>query len=176
MDAENVYMALYKEDQVDMAADGIAFLKSVGITDRDISVISGVPYSDKMLGRPMSWTRVPLIAISGAVVGFILAMLLNIATVMQYPIQVGGQALFAIPTSIVVAFEITMLGLLISTFLGVVLEMMSPSFGPKTYHPGVTDGEICVMFGCPGECEQKVFEGLRMMGASVMHSSEVKSA
>jgi hypothetical protein len=171
MDPENVYMALYKEDQVDLAAEGIAYLKSVGVTDRCISVISGVPYSDKILGRPMSWTRVPVVALSGAGVGFILAMLLNIATVMQYPIQ----PLFAIPTSIVVTFEITMLGLLISTFMGVVLEMLSPSFGPKTYHPRVSDGDICVMFGCPGDCEQKVFDSLRLMGATVMHSSEVKS-
>ena len=135
---DTVHMAFFKEDQIDQAAEAIATLRSLGIADSDISVISGVPFSEKILGRPMSWTRVGLIGLAGAVVGFLTAQLLNIGTVIQYPIRVGGMPYFPIPTSIVVTFELTMLGLLIATFIGVFIETISPSFGPQGYHPKVS--------------------------------------
>ncbi len=131
-------------------------LRDLGISDEDISVISGVPYSDKILGRPMSWTRIPQIGMAGAVVGFIIAMFLNLGTPALYPLRVGGQPLFPIPTSIVVDFELTMLGLLISTFMGVFVEMISPSYGPQGYHPKVSDGHIAILFTCPAELDQRM--------------------
>ena len=76
----------------------------LGVSDKDMSVISGVPFSEKMLGRPMSWTRVPLIAGAGALVGFLTAAFLNFGTPLLYPIRVGGMPYQTIPTSIVVHF------------------------------------------------------------------------
>jgi hypothetical protein len=35
----------------------------------------------------------------------------------------------------VVIFELTMLGLLLSTFLGVFIEMISPTYGPAGLRP-----------------------------------------
>ena len=61
-----IQLALFKENDVDRASQAVSHLREMGISDRNISVISGVPYSDKVLGRPMVWTRVPLIALSGA--------------------------------------------------------------------------------------------------------------
>ena len=61
-----VHLALFKEEQLDEAAEAIQKLHDLGIADQEISVISGTPFSEKMLGRPMSWTRVPIIGISGA--------------------------------------------------------------------------------------------------------------
>jgi hypothetical protein len=45
----------------------------------------------------------------------------------QYPLTVGGMPLIPIPTTIVVIFELTMLGMLLATFFGVFIEMISPS-------------------------------------------------
>src|SRR5512133_870473 len=110
MAEDNIHLALFKEDKIDHVAEALGKLHTLGITDRDISVISGVPYSDKILGRPMSWTRIPQIGMAGAVLGFIIAMILNWGTPALYSLRVGGQSLFPIPTSIVVTFELTMLG------------------------------------------------------------------
>jgi hypothetical protein len=168
MGNDTVHIALFKEDQLEQAAEAIDKLRSFGISDKNISVISGQPFSDKILGRPMSWTRVPQIALAGAGVGFLTAMALNLTPTL-YPIRVGGMPYLPIPTSIVVVFELTMLGLLISTFLGVFIETISPSFGPKGYDPRISDGYIGILFTCPFDCDEKMHSELQQMGAELIH-------
>jgi hypothetical protein len=170
----NIRMILFKEDQIDQASDAIETLHHQGISEKDISVISGIPYSEKILGRPMAWTRVPQIAIAGALIGFFVATLLNFLVPNLYKLHVGGMPLTPIPTSIVVTFELTMLGLLISTFLGVFVEMLSPSFGPKGYHPKISDGYIGILFRCPIGIEEKTCFELQDLGAEIVDPSEVK--
>lgn len=170
----NIRMILFKEDQIDQAAEAIDTLHHEGIADKDISIVSGIPFSEKILGRPMSWTRVPQIAIAGAFVGFIIASLLNFLTPNLYRMTVGGMPLTPIPTSIVVTFELTMLGLLISTFLGVFVEMISPSYGPKGYHPKISDGYIGILFRCPVGVEEKTCLDLQDLGAEIVDPAEVK--
>jgi len=162
-----IQLALFKEDDVDRASQAISHLREMGISDRNISVISGVPYSDKILGRPMAWTRVPLIALTGACLGFVTALLLTFGTPYLYPLIVGKQPLYPIPTSIVVIFELTMLGLLISTFIGVFVEAISPSFGPKGYNPKISDGYIGVLFTCPARASERLQTGLVELGAEL---------
>jgi hypothetical protein len=169
-----VHLALFKEDQLDHATEAIQALRDLGVKDQDMSIISGVPYSEKMLGRPMSWTRVPYIAGAGALVGFLAAMFLNFGTPFLYPIRVGGMPYQAIPTSIVVTFELTMLGLLISTFIGVFVETISPSFGPQGYDPRVTDGHIGVLFSSQPELDPALHEALTRLGAEIIHGAEAK--
>jgi hypothetical protein len=169
-----VHLALFEEDQVDEVAEAIQNLRDLGITDKDISVISGTPLTEKMLGRPMSWTRVPIIAISGAVLGFLTALFFNWGTPFLYPIRVGGMAYQTIPTSFVVFFELTMLGLLISTFLGVFVEMISPSFGPEGYDARVSDGHIGVLFSSTPDLDPQLHQALSDLGAEIIHGAEAK--
>ena len=169
-----IHLALFKEDQVDETAEALEALRGMGIVDQDISVISGTPFSEKMLGRPMSWTNVPLIGLGGAVVGFLAAAALNFGTPLLYPIRVGGMPLQTIPTSFIIFFELTMLGLLIATFLGVFIEMISPSFGPAGYDPRITDGHIGVLFWAPPELDPKLHEALTGLGAEIIHGAETK--
>lgn len=167
-----VHLALFKEEQLEHAVEAIGKLRDLGIQDRDISVISGIPLSEKILGRPMSWTNIGRIGIAGALAGFIVACLLNFGTPLLYPIRVAAMPLLTIPTSIVVTFELTMLGLLISTFIGVFVETISPTFGPKGYHPKVSDGHIGVLFSGPSELDEGVHTTLNALGAEVVHDVE----
>lgn len=169
-----IHLALFDEDAIDEASEALSALRSMGVTDRDITVISGTPFSEKMLGRPMSWTRVPLIGAAGALVGFFTALLLNFGTPLLYPIRVGGMAYQTLPTSFVIIFELTMLGLLISTFIGVLVETISPSFGPAGYDPRVTDGHIGVLFWAPPELDPKMHAALTDLGAEIIHGAEAK--
>jgi hypothetical protein len=162
-----IHLALFKENDVDRASQAVSHLREMGISDRNISVISGVPYSDKVLGRPMVWTRIPLIALSGAGLGLIAALALSFGTPYLYPVVVGNQPLYAIPTSIVVIFELTMLGLLISTFIGVFVETITPTFGPKGYNPKISDGYIGVLFSCPSSSSDRLEAGLVELGAEL---------
>lgn len=170
---DNVHLALFKEDQLERAVEAIGRLRKLGISDHDISVLSGIPFSERILGRPMVWTRIALIGGAGAVVGFLTSVALNFGTPLQYGIRVGGMPFAAIPTSIVVTFELTMLGLLISTFLGVFVETISPSFGPRGYHPNISDGYIGILFTCPARTLEQMHAALTELGAEIKDHSEV---
>ena len=169
-----VHMALFKEEALSEVGEALDVLRGMGISDGDISVISGVPFNEKMLGRPMSWTRVPVIAGVGAVVGFLTAAFFNFGTPLLYPIRVGGMSLQTLPTGIVLQFELTMLGLLISTFLGVFVEMISPSFGPSGYDARISDGQIGVLFSASADLDPKLHEALSGLGAEIIHGTEEK--
>lgn len=170
MSEGTVHLALF--NAIDPAADAIGRLRELGIADKDMTIISSVPYSDRMLGRPMSWTVVPKIAIAGFVVGLAVGVLFNLGTPLLYPIRVGGMPLLSIPTSLVLTFEFSMLGLMIATFLGVIWESAFPSFGPKEYRREVSDGRIAVVFNCPPEIHETVHEALAKLGAEWVHRTE----
>lgn len=172
MTSKVVHLALFKEEQIDHAAEAIARLRGLGIADKDMSVISGIPFSEKVLDRPMSWTNVGRIGMAGAVAGFLVAAFLNFGTPLLYPIRVAAMPLQPIPTAIVVTFELTMLGLLISTFIGVFIETITPSFGPKGYHPKISDGHIGVLFSGPAELDQGIHSALGELGAELVHEVE----
>jgi hypothetical protein len=175
MPKEPVHLAIFKEDRIDEAAEAVELLRGLGIADKDMSILSGIPYSEHILGRPMNWTRIGLIGMGGALVGFVTALALSLGTQSLYPIRVGNQPFWAIPTSIVVVFELTMLGLLISTFIGVFVETITPSYGPKGYDPRVSDGNIAILFTCPPDLDEKIHAALAPLGAELEHRSEVKN-
>jgi hypothetical protein len=170
MSEETVHLALFEE--IDQASNALDALRDLGILDEDMSIISGVPYSDRMLGRPMSWSMVPKLAVAGFLLGFVLGILMNIVAPLQYPIYVGGMPLVSIPTSLVLTFETSMLGLLGFTFLGVIWESAFPSFGPKEYHSTVSDGQIALVFNCPPELHSQVHNSLAALGANWVHRTE----
>ena len=161
--AAKVLMALF--DHVDPVAEVLDELRRQGIDDHDMTVISGVPYPARVLGRPMVWERLPWIALSGAFVGFLVGLFLNAGTPLLYPIRVGGQPLIPIPPSAVITYEFTMMGLIVSTFLGVLWESTFPSFGPKYYHPESINGRIGMLIRCPEEQLPEIQEMLRAHGA-----------
>ncbi len=158
-----VLMALF--DRVDPVAEALEKLRQQGIDEHDIAVISGVPYPARVLGRPMVWERLPWIALSGAFVGFLIGLFLNAGTPLLYPIRVGGQPLIPLPPTAVITYEFTMMGLIVSTFLGVLWESTFPSFGPKHYHSEISNGRIGILFRCPEERIHELHELLRAQGA-----------
>ena len=101
-----------------------------------------------MLGRPAPSGRVPLFGIVGAIVGLTMATFFNVATPLLYSIRVGGQPLIPIPTSAVLTFELSMLGLLVGTFLGVLWIIRLPPARRRPYDARIADGRIAVLIRC----------------------------
>src|SRR5574338_174281 len=114
MTDNNMLLALF--DDIDPAAEGVEELRKLGIPDEDMNVISGVPIKESILGRPHQWSNVPRLALGGAVAGFLLGLFLSVGAPLLYPLNAGGQPVVPIPPSIIVLFEMTILGLLASTF------------------------------------------------------------
>ncbi len=158
------------------AANAIEKLRAMGVSDDCMNIISGIPVTEAMLGRPAQWTNVPRIAFGGAVLGFGAGFLLAFVTpyVYPYPIQLGPQAFTPGPPSVVVLFELTMLGMLLSTFLGVFLDSYFPNYRPMKYVPEISDGKIAILIECPHVEENKITDALKKMGAESVNPAEAQ--
>lgn len=166
-------LALFED--IDPAANGIDALRHLGIQDKHVDVISGMPITEAMLGRSHQKSRVPLFAMCGAIAGLVLGIFFAFGTPTLYPVHVGGQPLYAVPPSIVVMFEMVMLGIMLSTFLGVFLESDFPSYTPKIYVPEISDGRIALVVECSAEIEKKVIKALTDVGAESVRSAEAQT-
>jgi hypothetical protein len=158
------------------AANAIEHLRSIGVHDDCMNIISGIPVTEAMLGRPHQWTNVPRIAMGGAILGFGAGFFLAFITpyIYPYPIQVSTQAFIPGPPTVVVLFELTMLGMLLSTFLGVFLDSFFPNYRPMKYVPEVSDGKIAILIECSHVEEQKVTDALKKMGAESVKPAEAQ--
>jgi len=65
-----------------------------------------------------------------------------------------------------------MLGMLVSTFLGVFLDSSFPSYRPKEYIEEISDGKIAILFTIPEEIEPQVSSVLNAIGAQSISPAE----
>ncbi|HET7144863.1 MAG TPA: quinol:electron acceptor oxidoreductase subunit ActD [Anaerolineales bacterium] len=158
------------------AADAIQQLHNLGVSDSQMNVISGVPVSEAMLGRPSQWTNVPRIALGGAILGFCAGFFLTFVSpyLYPYPVQVNTQPFVPGPPTFVLLFELTMLGMLLSTFLGVFLDSFFPNYRPMEYVKEVSDGKIAVFFICPKESRESFTKAMTALGAEKVEVAEVE--
>jgi mono/diheme cytochrome c family protein len=131
-------------NNVDSAADAIEKLHKQGISDDLITVISGIPYKPEILGRPHFHSRIGLVSLGGAILGLLGASFLTVGLFLLYPIIVGGQPLVPIPPSLIVFFEIAMLGTMWSAFFGLLWLSGLPAFNKEPYDERITAGYIGV--------------------------------
>jgi len=157
---------------LDPTADALDELRALGVSDEDMNVISGVPVTEAMLGRPRQDTNVPRLAGAGAIVGFIAASLLMFGTPLMYKIQVGRQYFVPGPPTVVILFEITMLGMLLATFLGVFLDSYFPNYRPMEYVPEVSDGKYAIFFVCEEDNKDKITKAMTALGAEQVKAAE----
>lgn len=169
---DTTLLALFED--IDPAADAIEKLHEMGITDDQINVISGVPVTHKMLGRPHPWTNVSRLALGGAVAGFCFGAFLNYGTPYLYTIPVGGQYITPIPPGMILIFEMTMLFALLSTFLGVFLDSYFPNYRPLEYVPEISDGKIGIFFKYPLDEQEKFVDAMNQLGAESVRPTEAQ--
>lgn len=170
--ADTTLLALFED--IDPAADAIEKLQEMGVTDDRLNVISGVPITHKMLGRPHPWTNVSRLALGGATIGFFLGLFLNFGTPLLYNVSVGGQYITPIPPGLIIIFEMTFLLALLSTFLGVFLDSFFPNYGPMEYVSEISDGKIGIFFKVPEAEQQKFSDAMNQLGAESVKPAEAR--
>lgn len=170
MPEATVHLAVF--NSIDPASEAITRLREMGIQEDEMQIISGLPYTSEMLGRHKVFSIIPVFSIIGFLGGFVISLVLNLGTVWLYPLHVGGLPLYPIPTTIVLTFEMAMLGLLLFTFLGVIWESAFPAYGKKIYSKQISDGYIGLEFNVPADLHDRVHESLSELGAEWVHRTE----
>ena len=134
--------ALYETG--DAAQRAVNGLRSAGYDDRDITVISAAPmeeYEFSHIGRhSFQW----YIAAGGGLLGMAFGTWLTTFAEKDWPIIVGNMPIVAWFPNLIVIFELTMLGAVLSTVITLIVTAKLGRRRPALYDPEVTSGQILV--------------------------------
>lgn len=133
--------ALYPNGQ--SAQEGINRLRGVGLADRDITILSAQPMEDFEFGHIDSKNGLWWLAGGGALAGLLLGYWLTV-TVNSWPMNVGALPVYAWWPNLVVIFEVTMFGAILTAVASLLVTGSLPGRGEKLYDPAVTSGQILV--------------------------------
>ncbi len=161
-------------NDIEPASEGIDKLQQLGVTDDDMNIISGIPVKNTILGRPGAITYVSRIGMLGAIMGVFLGVFLIYGIPYLYPLLVGGQPIFPVPQGLIITFEMTMLGLMGFSFIGMFVDSGFPSYTPKQYTPEISDGKVAVLFSCPTGEQEKFIDALKEAGAEKVEPVEAR--
>ena len=165
-----VLMGLFTD--VMKTAEALDGLRLLGLREEDMSIMQGVPYTAKMLGRPHLHERIPWATLLGALTGLMIALFLAYGTQWLYPIRVGGRPFTNLPTAIVPIYELTMLGLILGTFLNMIWKCGFPSTKPQYYDPIINHSRIAIMCTLDMRYEEDVRRVLLDKGAERVYETE----
>lgn len=155
-------------------ADTIDQLHALGLTDDKITVMSGMPYRSEVFGRPRVRGRVGHLALIGALLGLSVGLFLTVGIFLLYPIQAGGQPIVPIPPTLIVLFEVTMLGTMWAAFFSLLVENKFPIFREQIYDPRITEGHIGVVAQVDETLADRVETILASNGAHHLHRLRVE--
>ena len=172
MTEPSTLLALFKD--VDPAAEAVERLRTLGLRDDQVEIVSGIPLLETALGRPKKHTNISRLALGGAGAGFLLGLFLAYVTPYLFTVHVGGQPVFPIPPGIIITFEMSMLGLMGMAFLGVFLESHFPTYKPMKYIPEVSSGKIAILFECPPGEQDKFVRIMQGLGAESVGPVEAR--
>lgn len=157
--ADQLLLGLF--DNIGPASDAIADLRTIGIDDKQVTVMSGVPYSSKLLGRKMPRTFYGPFVLAGAIGGLLIGLFIVIGTPQLYKIHVGGQALTPFPPSAIIVGEFIALGIMAAAFVGFLLQNSFPVLRRQLYDRRITEGMIGIQVQAHSSVAERVQEVFR---------------
>ena len=129
-------------------ASALQALRESGVPRECVEVLSDLPLPATVLGGHMRRTRIPIYTAAGLVIGFVAGAFFSVGTLFLYPLLVGGQVSRVSPPNLIIVYELTMLGIVVATALGFMLETRGR--GPRRpYFEGVSRGEAYVVVELP---------------------------
>ncbi len=147
-------------------------LRRMGISNRYIELLTEIPYPPTLIGGEVSDTRLPWFTAAGLIGGLLTGLFLAVGTLLLYPLIVGSQAILS-PPVVVIVYEITILGLVVMTFVGFVYENRIRRDPLRDWVvPANVDGHVLVVQVPPDMVESRVREALLEEGARILPVEE----
>jgi len=161
-------------DKPEAAQRAYTGLKRAGVATGDITVISAEPFEAFEFSHRDHSMILFRLALVGGIIGFVSGVLLTRGTELAWPLVTGGMPIVAWWPNLVIIFEMTMLGAIVTTVVSLLVSSKLPAFRRGLYDPAVSDGKILV--GAPltgGRTEESVREALAAGGAVTVKTAEL---
>jgi Alternative complex III, ActD subunit len=140
--------------------------QELGITVKDIRVLSSEPFEEQAFSVRESRTAMPWFAVLGGVMGGLAGYALTALTQRSYPLPTGGMPISPLWTDGIIIYELTMLGAVLATVITLIISAGLPNLRTQLYDPAVSDGKILVGVVNPTEGARAGAEArLRQAGA-----------
>ena len=163
-------------ESVEKAAGAGDALRALPLPEERITSISHVPLPDGAVCRDTRPIRFPRFTLLGWFLGLFAGLALALTTYLLYPLITGGKAIISVPPTLIVAYEVAMLGALIGTVIAGFREMGLMRLRTKTVHdPRIHEGKILVCaVVAPGEEAQRAIDALSAAGGIDVRAEEGK--
>jgi len=137
----SIYGLFGDPEAAQRAVDG---LRRAGVADRDILVMSDEPYEEFEFSHRDKATWLFKLAGVGGTVGLACGALLTTTTERAWPLDTGGMPIIAVWPNLVVTFELTMLGAILTTVVSLFITAKLPTAKRPLYDPEISNGKILV--------------------------------
>lgn len=157
---------LVKFAQPTEARQAIRRLIQSGIQPDAMEVMTSQPIHGEPFIPNMKPTKLRTWALAGAGIGLLGGFGLATITSLNYPLVKGGMPIVAPWTVGLITYETTMLGAVLATLVGLLVELRLPNFKNLPYDPSVVDGGVVLAVSCPEESRASVETAVNAAGAS----------
>ena len=148
------------------ARRAIRRLMQAGITPDAMEVMTSQPIHGEPFIPDPKPTKLRTWAICGAALGLVGGFSLATITALNYPLVKGGMPIVAPWTVGLITYETTMLGAVLATLVGLLVELRLPNFKNLPYDPSVVDGGVVLAVACPEGSRASVETAVGAEGAS----------
>jgi hypothetical protein len=157
---------LVKFAQPNEARMAIRRLLQEGIKPDAMEVMTSQPIHGEPFIPGMKPTKLRTWAICGAAAGLVGGLSLASITALNYPLIKGGMPIVAPWTVGLITYETTMLGAVLATLVGLLVETGLPNLKNLPYDPSVVDGGVVLAVSCPEGSRASVENAVGAAGAS----------
>lgn len=156
---------LAKFNQPVEARAAIRRLLQSGIDPQSMDVMTSQPIHGAPFLPEKKPTRLFAWALSGAAIGMVGGASLASFTALAYPLVKGGMPIVAPWTVGLITYETTMLGAVLATLAGLLIETRLPSFSGRPYDPSVVDGGVVIAVPYSDQNRQSIEDAVSAAGA-----------
>jgi hypothetical protein len=141
---------------IEKAAGAGNALRALPLAEDRITTISSVPLPDGAVTRDTRPIRFPRVTLAGWFAGALAGLALSLGTYLLYPLITGGKAIVSVPPTLIITYEVAMLGALAGTVVAGFREMGLCRFRTKLIHdPRIREGKILLCARVSGDEQTK---------------------
>ena len=141
-----------------LAQHAVDSLRQTGVKDDAIVVVTSQPYEEYEFSHRYKSTWLFWIASGGGILGLAAGFILAYFTETLWPLVTGNMPIVAWWPNIIVMFELTMLGSIVTTVVSLLIMTELPNVRSRVYDPEVSHGKILVAVENPAEADLAALE------------------